>query len=405
MALRYGIAIFSALCSVATLPAAQSFSYQTIRFPGAAQTMPFSINNAGHTVGFYSNGSSQSGFLLRNGSYSTIVVPGALHTQLRGINDAGQIVGAYYMAGVWRGFLYDNGTYTTFAYPGALHTLATGLNNAGQIVGFYFENTGINRGFLLSNNAFTPVDVPGSNYTSPQAIDSFGNIVGHHYDTTSSAITVKGFHRASTGTFASIEPPLSGTSVYAQGVNDNGQIVGHYANNASPLDNRGFIMSSLNTGSFQSVEVLGGRSGIHGLNSTGQITGFWGPASSEQGFIGTPEARHNICLLYDAARSVRAGATMPIKLQVCTASGGNLSGPQLAVAARHLVRTNEVTNAGVQDSGNANPDSNFRFDPDLGIGGGYVYNLSTKALSQGSYTLLFQVGSEPHLYSAPFQLR
>jgi hypothetical protein len=35
----------------------------------------------------------------------------------------------------------------------------------------------------------------------------------------------------------------------------------------------------------------------------------------------------------------------------------------------------------VTDSGNANPDNNFRYDSTLGPSGGYIFNLSTKSPS------------------------
>jgi len=35
----------------------------------------------------------------------------------------------------------------------------------------------------------------------------------------------------------------------------------------------------------------------------------------------------------------------------------------------------------VTDSGNANPDNNFRYDGTLGPSGGYIFNLSTKSPS------------------------
>jgi hypothetical protein len=45
----------------------------------------------------------------------------------------------------------------------------------------------------------------------------------------------------------------------------------------------------------------------------------------------------------------------------------------------------------VEDSGNANPDNNFRFDPTLGPSGGYIFNLSTKAVPSAMWKLSFNV--------------
>ena len=54
------------------------------------------------------------------------------------------------------------------------------------------------------------------------------------------------------------------------------------------------------------------------------------------------------------------------------------------------------------DSGNANPDSNFRYDTTLG---GYIFNLSTSGLGTGTYTLSFTAGSDPTTHAVQFQVR
>jgi len=59
----------------------------------------------------------------------------------------------------------------------------------------------------------------------------------------------------------------------------------------------------------------------------------------------------------------------------------------------------------VQDAGNANPDYDFRYDASLGDTGGYIFNLKTTGLATGSYVLKFQAGTDPAIYSAPFQVK
>ena len=56
----------------------------------------------------------------------------------------------------------------------------------------------------------------------------------------------------------------------------------------------------------------------------------------------------------------------------------------------------------VDSTGNANPDSGFRYDAALA---GYIFNLSTTGLSTGTYTLNFTVGSDPRAYSVPFAIK
>jgi hypothetical protein len=104
-----------------------------------------------------------------------------------------------------------------------------------------------------------------------------------------------------------------------------------------------------------------------------------------------------ICLLYDPNRSAKkGGATYPIRLKLCNASGQNLSSSSIVLQAIRLIKIDSSPDSAlVQDSGNANPDSNFRFDPTLGIGGGYIYNLSTKGLTAGTWNVEFTISGEP----------
>jgi hypothetical protein len=61
----------------------------------------------------------------------------------------------------------------------------------------------------------------------------------------------------------------------------------------------------------------------------------------------------------------------------------------------------------VDDAGNANPDSNFRFDGGLGPNGGYIFNLKTTGLATGTYVLTFTVAGDPttHNTELVFQVR
>ena len=54
----------------------------------------------------------------------------------------------------------------------------------------------------------------------------------------------------------------------------------------------------------------------------------------------------------------------------------------------------------MHDSGNANPDGDFRY-----AGGGYIFNLSTKGLAGGTYVLSFTAGNDPWVYQLQFQVK
>jgi hypothetical protein len=52
------------------------------------------------------------------------------------------------------------------------------------------------------------------------------------------------------------------------------------------------------------------------------------------------------------------------------------------------------------DSGNANPDNQFRF-----AGGAYIFNLQTKGLSTGTWALTFTATGDPNSHQVFFQIR
>jgi endonuclease G len=78
----------------------------------------------------------------------------------------------------------------------------------------------------------------------------------------------------------------------------------------------------------------------------------------------------NVCALYDQTRAYKAGSTAPIKLQVCDAEGVNYSSASRTVVATSLILLATSAPGILEDSGNANPDNQFRFDAGAGPGGG-----------------------------------
>jgi hypothetical protein len=114
----------------------------------------------------------------------------------------------------------------------------------------------------------------------------------------------------------------------------------------------------------------------------------------------------NIAPLFDPTKAYKAGSTVPIKLQVRDASDANISSAALTVTARKLVRIGDATDTTAIDAGHANADGGFRFDPSLGGTGGYIFNLSTKTLTRGRYSLNLTVGGdEAFVYNLSFEIR
>jgi hypothetical protein len=115
---------------------------------------------------------------------------------------------------------------------------------------------------------------------------------------------------------------------------------------------------------------------------------------------------YQVCALYDQNKLNKGGSTVPIKLQLCDANGNNQSSAGKTVTAIGIMKASDAAFGTAEDAGNSNPDSNFRYEPILGgAGGGYIYNLSTKGLSSGTYVLGFVVGPDPHIYTVQFKVK
>jgi len=124
--------------------------------------------------------------------------------------------------------------------------------------------------------------------------------------------------------------------------------------------------------------------------------------TSEPGGPPTQAAIYRICPLYDPNFAKKSGSVYPIKLQLCDATGNNLSAASIPLHAVSVSRVNSNTTATPDDAGNANPDSDFRYDATLA---GYIFNLSTTGFPTGTYTLNFKAGADPVLYSAQFAVK
>jgi hypothetical protein len=114
---------------------------------------------------------------------------------------------------------------------------------------------------------------------------------------------------------------------------------------------------------------------------------------------------YNVCLLYDPTRAAKSGSTFPIKIQLCNAAGANRSSSTIVVTAMDVTKISDATTSDVIDAGNANPDSNFRYDPTLGGTGGYIFNLKTTGLGTGTYALTFSVPGETGTHQAQFSVK
>jgi subtilisin-like proprotein convertase family protein len=114
---------------------------------------------------------------------------------------------------------------------------------------------------------------------------------------------------------------------------------------------------------------------------------------------------YNIRLLYDPDKANRIGSTIPVRIQVLSASSGqNVSSSDLVVHALGVTKESEYAPGPAEDAGNANPDDDFRFNNFEGAGG-YIFNLQTTGLTTGTYVLVFKVGNDSFTYGVRFQVK
>jgi hypothetical protein len=100
---------------------------------------------------------------------------------------------------------------------------------------------------------------------------------------------------------------------------------------------------------------------------------------------------YNLCLLYD--KTVNPGATLHVKLELCDAYGDDVSSSSVAVTAQSVTQGTTVVEQ---------PASSFRFASSLGSAGGYTFDLSTKGLGPGTYSLNVTVAGDPTVHAAQF---
>lgn len=148
-----------------------------------------------------------------------------------------------------------------------------------------------------------------------------------------------------------------------------------------------FSTSSLSIGTHTITAVYSGDGNFNGT----------GAGSSTANAL-AQQVQYGVCLLYDPTRAVQSNATYPLKLTLCDAFGNDLSSSSIIVHATSVFLASTYSGA-PEAAGNANPDSDFRFDSTLGTSGGYTFNLSTNGLAAGTYGFTFTAGNDPTVHT------
>src|SRR3974390_758848 len=144
-------------------------------------------------------------------------------TNMNGIANNGAAVGVGISnTGAFTNFVRNpNGTFTTLNINGSTTAMALGINSGGDVVG----TVNATAFFLPHGGSVQTLTTPGG-ATTALGINDMGNIVGQF----TSGATTPGFYIASSSSlnFITINAPSGPNAVNAQGVNNNGLIVGFY---------------------------------------------------------------------------------------------------------------------------------------------------------------------------------
>jgi probable HAF family extracellular repeat protein len=199
--------------------------------PSGTNTYCFAINKTGAIVGYYTTSShSAQAFLYQKGKFSDIGPAKATGSQALGINDHGDINGNFGDSSGSHGFLLKGGKYTTQDVPGASYTLGGGINNAGLMTEVWLDSSFNSDSSLYNGKTYKTINVPGEPDSDASAINNLGDIV---YSWEGATDTYGGALRHG-GKIYKFHVP-KGDRTFGYGINDHNVIVGAYTTESGVL--------------------------------------------------------------------------------------------------------------------------------------------------------------------------
>ena len=265
-----------ALLMLATLNAQLSTAFaQTYNIvdlgtlPGDSSSSAYGINTNGQVVG-QSNPSGHA-FLYSGGVMTDLSTPpgGIMNYSALAINNNGQVTGTGHNS---HPYLYSGGVWTDLGYPPGCSMAQLGggineINDNGQIVATTWNGSSSYHACLNSGGVWTDLGTIGT-WCFALGINNSGQIFGY-YGTGDPNYPIHAF-LYSNGVWTGLGTLPGDDSSYANGINNNGQVVG--MSMVSGGNSHAFLYSS---GVMTDLGTLpGGSSSVaFGINNKGQILG------------------------------------------------------------------------------------------------------------------------------------
>ena len=275
------VALFALVVSAQVASASILYTVQDLGTLGGTESRAYGISPNGKVVGWTKmSDNAQHAFLYSNGSMQDLGTLGGRTSTAYGVNNLGQVVGESDDTpnqppnqGSQHAFLYSEGLMQNLGTLGGDNSIANGINNNGQVVGRAKLPNHVALPFVWENGLMQGL---GTNPGEATGINSRGEVVG---SSNGNIFLYSGGIMQNLGTLAG----FPGGNALGLNNNKDVQVVGYsWINNGQT--NHAFLWQS---GSMQDLGTLGGQSSIaNGINDNGQVVGSANTLTgSEQAFL------------------------------------------------------------------------------------------------------------------------